>query len=147
MNPNDKDSDKELMPLPGDAAGQQFLTTPESSELTQLTPPRVDPRLTSLTPLERAAEVLRYSVLRAEYWLSPEGAMRQRIRFAVRLWVYVMIAALITPGITAVIQHVTGWTAMSAEAVKNIAEIPLGLGKFLLACFALVILFRLLFRR
>ena len=56
-------------------------------------------------------------------------------------------AALIAPGITAVVQHVTGWTAMSAEIVQNIAEIPLGLGKFLLACFAVVILFRLLFRR
>jgi len=147
MNPNDKDSDKELTALPGDAAGQELSTTPEPSELTQLTPPRVDPQLTSLTPLERAAEVLRYSVLRAEYWLSPDGAMRQRVRFAVRLWIYVMIAALIAPGITAVIQHVTGWSAMSAEAVKNITEIPLGLGKFLLACFGVVILFRLLFRR
>ena len=55
MNPNDKDSDKELMPLPGDAAGQQLLTTPEPSELTQLSPPRIDPKLTNLTPLERAA--------------------------------------------------------------------------------------------
>jgi len=36
---------------------------------------------------------------------------------------------------------------MSAEIVRNIVQIPLGLGKFLLACFALVILFRLLFRR
>ena len=147
MNQNDKDSDKELMPLSGDAAGQQLLTTPKPSELTQLNPPRVDPRLTSLTPLERGAEVLRYSILRAEYWLSPQGAMRRRIRFAVRLWVCVAIAALIAPGITAVIQRVTGWTAMSAEIVRNIAEIPLGLGKFLLACFAVVILFRLLFRR
>ena len=73
--------------------------------------------------------------------------MRQRVRFALRLWVYVMIAALIAPGITGVIQRVTGWTAMSVEAVKNITEIPLGLGKFLLACFAVVILFRLLVRR
>src|SRR6266699_6087703 len=119
MNPNDKDSDKELMPLSGDAADQQLLTTLESSGPTQLTPPGVDPKLTSLTPLERAAEVLRYSVLRAEYWLSPEGAMRRRIRFAVRLWTYVMIAALIAPGITAVVQHVTGWSAMSAEIVRN----------------------------
>ena len=147
MNPNDKDSDKELTPLPGDAAGQQLLTTPEPSELTQLTPPRVDPKLINLTPLERAAEVLRYSVLQAEYWLSPDGAMRQRLRFALRLWIYVMIAALIAPTISTVVQHVTGWTAMSAEAVKNIAEIPLGLGKFLLACFALLLLFRLLFRK
>ena len=147
MNPNDKDSDKKLTPLPGDVADQQLLTTPGSSELTQLTPPRVDPKLTGLAPLERAAEVVRYSFLRAEYWLSPDGVMRQRVRFAVRLWVYVMIAALIAPGITAVIQHVTGWTAMSAEMVRNITEIPLGLGKFLLACFALLLLFRLLFRR
>jgi hypothetical protein len=146
MNPNDKDCDKELMPLPGDAAGQQLSTTPEPSELIQLTPPRVDPKLTNLTPLERAAEVLRYSVLRAEYWISPDGAMRRRIRFAVRLWVYVMIAALIAPTIESLIQHITGWTAMSAEIVRNIAEIPLGLGKFLLACFALLFLFRLLFR-
>ena len=147
MNPNDKDSDKELMLLPGDAAGQELSTTTEPSELTQLNAPRVDPKLTNLTPLERAAEVIRYSVLRAEYWLSPDGVMRQRVRFALRLWVYVVIAALIAPGITAVIRDVTGWTAMSAEIVQNIAEIPLGLGKFLLACFAVVILFRLLFRR
>src|SRR6266567_316245 len=147
MNPNDKDSDKELMPLPDHPAGQQLLAKPEPSELTQLNRPRVDPKRTSLTPLERAAEVLRYSVLRAEYWLSPDGVMRQRVRFALRLWIYVVIAALIVPTIESVIQHVTGWTAMSAEAVKNITEIPLGLGKLLLACFAVVILFRLLFRR
>jgi len=147
MNPNDKDSDKEPTPPSGAAAGQQLLPTPEPSEPAQLNPPRVDPKLTKLTPLERAAEALRYSVLRAEYWISPEGAMRQRIRLAVRVWIYVMIGALIAPGVTAVIQHFTGWTAMSAEAVKNITEIPLGVGKFLLACFAVVILFRLLFRK
>src|SRR5437762_14352976 len=127
MNPNDEDSDKELMPLPGYAAGQELSTTPEPSELTQLTPPQVDPRLTKLTPLERAAEVLRYSVLRAEYWLSPDGAIRQRLRFALRLWVYVMIAALIAPGVTFVVEHATGWTAMSVEFVWNIEEFPLGL--------------------
>src|SRR5437762_8013158 len=132
MNHNDKDSDKELMPLQDDAASQQLLITPGPNELTQLTPPRVNPKLPSLTPVERAAEVLRYSVLRAEYWLSPDGVMRRRIRFAVRLWIYVVIAALIAPGVTAVIQHVTGWTAMSAEIVRNIIQIPLGLGKFLL---------------
>ena len=147
MNPNDKDSDKELMPLRGDAPGQQLLTTPEPSELPQLNAPRVDPKLTNLTPLERAAEVLRYSVLRAEYWLSPDGVMRRRVRLAVRIWVYVAVAALIVPMIESLIQHITGWTAMSAEIVRNIVQIPLGLGKFLLACFALLLLFRLLFRR
>src|SRR5947207_3328321 len=82
MNPKNEDSDKELMPLPGDAASQQLSETQGPSELTQLNPPRVDPKLSNLTPLERAAEVLRYSFLRAEYWLSPNGAMRQRVRFA-----------------------------------------------------------------
>src|SRR5438067_6853042 len=130
MNQKDEHASKELMARPNDSASQQLSKTTEPSGLIQLTPPGVDPKLTSLTPLERAAEVLRYSVLRAEYWLSPNGAMRQRIRFAVRLWVYVMIAALIAPGVTGVIQHVTGWTAMSAEAVRDIAQIPFGLGKF-----------------
>src|SRR5437667_8385909 len=120
MNLNNEQPGKQLMPLPGNAAGQQLLTTPESSELTQLTPPRVDPEFTKLNPLQRAAEVLRYSVLRAEYWLSPDGVMRQRVRFALRLWVYATVAALIAPGVTAVIQHATGWTAMSAEIVRNI---------------------------
>jgi hypothetical protein len=147
MNQNDEQPDKQLIASSADSVGQQLLTTPEPSELTQLDPPRVNPKLTNLTPLERAAEVIRYSVLRAEYWLSPDGAMRQRVRFALRLWIYVMIGALIAPSITAVIQEVTGWTAMSAEIVRNIAQIPLGLGKFLLACFAVAVLFRLLFRR
>ena len=147
MNHNDENGGKKLMPLQRDAAAQQLSTTPKSSELTQLNPPRIDPKLSTLPPLERAAEVLRYSILRAEYWLSPEGAMRQRIRFALRLWIYVVIAALIAPAVTAVIRQITGWTAMSADIVQNIAQIPLGLGKFLLACFALVLLFRLLFRR
>jgi hypothetical protein len=147
MNPDDKGSDKELVAPPVNSTGQQLAKTQGPSELTQLNPPLVDPKLTSLTPLERAAEVLRYSVLRAEYWLSPDGAMRHRVRFALRLWIYVMIAALIVPAVTAVIQHLTGWTAMSVEIVRNIAQIPLGLVKFLLACFAVMILFRLLFRR
>jgi len=143
MNPNDEHSGKELIA----STNQQLSKTPAPTELTQLNPPRVNPQLPKLTPLERAAEVIRYSFLRAEYWLSPEGAMRRRIRFAAQVWVYVVMAALIAPGITHVIKNVTGWTAMSAEIVQNIAEIPLGLGKFLLACFAVVILFRLLFRR
>src|ERR1700688_4733487 len=112
MNPNDKNSGEELMAPPADSAGQQLSKTQGPSGLTPLDSPRIDPQLTKLTPLERAAEVLRYSVLRAEYWLSPNGAMRQRVRFALRIWIYVMIAALIAPGITTVIQHVTGWTAM-----------------------------------
>src|SRR6266403_1897803 len=111
MNQNDEQPDKQIIASPADSVGQQLSTTREPSELAQLDPPRIDPQLTNLTPLERAAEVLRYSVLRAEYWLSPDGVMRQRVRFALRLWVYVVIAALIAPGVTAVIQHITGWTA------------------------------------
>ena len=147
MNQNDEQPDKQLIASPSESVGQQLSKTVRASALTQLNPPKVDPKLTRLTPLERAAEVIRFSLLRAEYWLSPDGAMRQRLRFALRIWIYVVIAALIAPGVTAVIQNVTGWTAMSAEIVRNIAQIPLGLGKFLVACFAVVILFRLLFRR
>ena len=148
MNPKTEQSGKQLLASAGESADQQLTpSNPHSRSVVPLDPPRINPDLTKLNAIERASEVLRYSALRAEYWLSPDGSMRQRIRFAVRLWIYVMAAALIAPGVTAVIRHVTGWTAMSAEIVRNIADIPLGLGKFLLACFAVVILFRLLFRR
>jgi hypothetical protein len=148
MNPKSEQLGKGLLAPAGESADQQIVPSdPHARPIVPLDSPRINPSLTKLNAIERAAEVLRYSVLRAEYWLSPDGAMRQQIRVAVRVWLYVMAAALIAPGITAVIQHVTGWTAMSAEIVRNIAEIPLGLGKLLLACFAVVILFRLLFRR
>ena len=73
--------------------------------------------------------------------------MRRRVRFALRVCAYVVIAALIAPAVTAVIRQITGWTAMSSEIVQAIAQIPLGLGKFLLDCFAVVLLFRPLLRR
>jgi hypothetical protein len=139
---------KELPTPAGESADQQLTpSNPHSLSVVPLDPPRINPDLTKLNAIERSAEVLRYSVLRAEYWLSPDGAMRQRIRFAVRVWLYVVIAALIAPSITAVIRHVTGWAGMSAEIVRNIAEVALGLGKFLLGAAVIVIALRLVFRR
>ena len=42
--------------------------------------PAVDQYLVRLTPLERGAEIIRYSVLRAEYWVSPGGLLRAVLR-------------------------------------------------------------------
>ena len=47
--------------------------------------PAVDPELPALPAPSRCAEVLRYSVLRAEFWLSPGGSLREWLRLNVWL--------------------------------------------------------------
>lgn len=42
--------------------------------------PGVDPELARLGAIERSAEVLRYTLRRAEYWLSPGGTLRAVLR-------------------------------------------------------------------
>lgn len=144
MKANRDDSFGEVrMSLPG--ARQRELPIPKA--VIQLSRPQVDRHLTSLQPLERAGAVLKFSVLRAEHWISPSGHLRRYLCQALRIWLYVLVAALITPSITAVLHQITGWTVMSAEIVRNISAIPLGLGKFLLACFAVVVLLKALLRR
>src|SRR5438105_3542182 len=50
-------------------------------QLQPLEKPRPDPELLRMGPLERSAETLRYSLPRAEFWLSPKGSLRQWLRF------------------------------------------------------------------
>ena len=50
-----------------------------------LQPPQVDPALTELHTVVRVAEVLRYSGLKFEYWLSPGGHVREVARLSILL--------------------------------------------------------------
>jgi hypothetical protein len=58
-------------------------------------PPQVDPDIESLSALERATEVLRYHLLRAEHHLAPDGSLRQWLRRILRVGAFVAIPALI----------------------------------------------------
>jgi hypothetical protein len=61
----------------------------------ELTPPTVDSELTSLSAIERSAEVTRYSILSLEWWLSPKGTLREWLRLHSKLGCFLLIPALL----------------------------------------------------
>ena len=58
-------------------------------------PPQVDPELETLSGPDRAAEALRYSLLRAEHYLSPDGSLRRWLRLILKVGAFVAIPALV----------------------------------------------------
>ena len=80
-------------------------------------PPRVDEEVTQLPPIERSAEVLRFTVLKAEHWLSPNGRLREWLRFNfVAALIIGVPALLIIPIITFILGAFATWMAFLALA-------------------------------
>jgi hypothetical protein len=97
----------------------------------QITKPRVDPDLTELNEVQRAAEVFRYSILSTEYWLSPKGALREWLRLNLRITVTLGIPALLLiPVATYLIGEFVTWSGLLVKIATNLAILP---GALLLA--------------
>ena len=107
----------------------------------EIAAPTVDPRLRQMHPLARGGEVIRYSLLRTEYWLSPRGTLREWLRFNLKL------ALLLTPFITILLTSAVEWSAKLAEIARNLAVIPAWLGTGLLILSGIGVLKRLMFGR
>lgn len=88
-----------------------------------LQPPQVDRELTRLPPIERSAEVIRYSVLKAEFWISRRGALREwlRINFLGAL-IIGSPALFIVPIITFLLGQFVTWMAFLALAAWNLVR-------------------------
>lgn len=105
-------------------------------------PPRVDPGLTTLSAIERSAEVLRYTARCGEHWISPEGLLREWLRHILRLTTAVAIPAVfMAPLITLLLGRLLSWTATAVQIANNISEIPakLSSGMFLLGVGYLIV--------
>ena len=88
--------------------------------------PQVDESLTSLTPIERSAEVFRYTFVKAEYWVSPGGWMREWLRFNVRLALLLaMPALLVAPLISTALKQLTAWITYLSETTSKMVLFPL----------------------
>ena len=91
-----------------------------------LTPPKVDPQLQELSFAERPAEVLRYSVRKAEYWLSPKGHLREWLRFNLKAAVLLGIPALlVVPLVTFALGQFNTWTTLLAQTTSNMVLFPM----------------------
>lgn len=88
---------------------------------TPIEPPQVDEDLTKLPPIERSSEVIRYSVLKMEYWISPNGRLREWLRFNLALALIIGIPALfIVPIVTLLLGSFVTWTDLMAAAAWNV---------------------------
>ena len=88
--------------------------------------PAVDPELKDLNGLQRAGEVLRYSVLSIEWWISPNGTLREWLRWNGKLSSILLIpAVLIVPLVTFVLWQVAKWIVLLVQIASNLIVLPL----------------------
>jgi len=115
---------------------------------TAIDPPQVYPRLTKLRPLPRAGEVLRFTVHRAEHWLSPGGLLREWVRHNLRLAFVVTIPLLMfAPAMSLLLSHATDWSAQLLDIAGNLAQIPRRISPGVMITAAGCLLLRWLTRR
>ena len=110
--------------------------------------PGLDRDLPALPTVERSAEVLRFSVARLEYWLSPGGSLRACLRLGLWVWcVAGIFGVLVAPAITCLLTEAVTWSDLLAQFIHNLMLLPLGIGTLLLSLAGLFFIYRFLFRR
>ena len=82
--------------------------------------PSVDPHLQNLLPIERSAEVLRYSFQSFEYSVSPNGGLRKVLKI---IGLVSVIAVAAVPVVCIAVQI----TAMLAAIISNLLFVVCGL--------------------
>lgn len=111
-------------------------------------PPVIDARLTQLPAIERAAEVLRYSVARTEYWLSAGGTLRAVLRASLKLALLIGLPALIIgPVILLLLEGVAAASASLAATAANLAALSISLIGAVTGFAVLIAIVRTLLRR
>ncbi len=89
-------------------------------------PPTPDPGIEEMSGPQRSAEVMRYSILSLEFWLSPLGRLREWIRLNGKVSAVLLIPALlILPLITWILAQVAHWLTMLVEISGNLIVFPI----------------------
>jgi len=90
-----------------------------------ITPPTVDPDLERMNGPQRAAEVMRHSILSVEYWLSPLGRVREWFRLNSKLSMWLLIpGVLVLPLVTWILYLVAGWVMMIVGIAGHLIVLP-----------------------
>ena len=110
--------------------------------------PQVDPELSNLNGLQRSVEALRYGFLSVEHWMSPNGRIREFIRFNAILALLLLVPALIIfPIITLILWQVAGWVGALAHIARNLVVIPLAVLGTIILVKIIIVVTRALFGR
>ena len=110
--------------------------------------PRVDPQLVRLSVIERLAEVLRYTLQRAEHWLSPGGTLRALLRLSLRLALLTGIpACIIGPVVLLLLEGAAAASASLVTIAANLAALSISLITAVLGFAVLTALVRTFLRK
>jgi hypothetical protein len=86
----------------------------------------VDPDLPNLGGVQRSAEVFRYSILSIEWWLSPQGTLREWLRLNGKISSVLLIPALlVVPLVTFILWQIAKWMGFLVGIAGNILVFPL----------------------
>jgi hypothetical protein len=89
-------------------------------------PPTVNPELEKLNGAQRSAEVIKHGTLRIEYWISPNGTVREWMRKNTLLATILAIPAiLVLPLVSWIIWLVAGWAMMLVGLAGNLILLPI----------------------
>jgi hypothetical protein len=87
-----------------------------------LNSPMIDRNLATLSVIERAAEVLRYTARKTEYWLSPGGFLRAVLRRSFQLALLLGLPALIAgPVVLLVLEDLAAASRLLAQIAESLA--------------------------
>ncbi len=90
-----------------------------------LTPPQVDCSLARHGHLARSSYVLHHTLHRFEFWLSPEGHLREWCRRCLLLALFIAVPLLsFSPLVAMFLEHLTTWSAALLQICSNLAQIP-----------------------
>lgn len=151
---NPADRERQLMPV-GDHSGvpaprrvgSLVAALRAAAQPVPLEQPRVDPDLTTLSPIVRSAEVIRYSARRLEYWLSPRGELRCWFKLNVLVGLLLAIpVVVVAPIVTLFLLTMATWSEYLLATVVNMLLALLAIVGIVAILTGALFLFRLLKR-
>jgi hypothetical protein len=114
---------------------------------TPIDPPQVDSDLEKLDSLTRSAESLRYSMLTIEWWVSPNGRLREWLRHNIRLGCWLVIpSVLVVPAITFLLWQLVKWVTMLTSITGHLIVFPVLALVALLVMVVVIFVARAIFR-
>jgi hypothetical protein len=107
---------------------------------------QVDPELTNLCGTQRMVEALRYFILSTEYWISPDGVLREWLRVMAKAGILILCPLVIfMPTVTFALWQVALWVAFLVMITKSLIVFPLAALAAIALSGVLVIVVRSLF--
>jgi hypothetical protein len=93
---------------------------------TPIQPPAVDPALAEMNGLQRAIESWRDAILSWEFWVSPNGDIREWLRLNSWLAAWLLIPAiLIFPTIGYILSDLHSWTTIPTAITRHLIVLPI----------------------